>query len=245
MDTDWREGSSRLGEFCIHRQKGGAKMNWFYNTVAAVKEHGNAWGIRFDILGFVVCVVLFLVFKESLCLSLALLFFLFLMWEIDDALNRKEITELTRLLIDRNDEVINLKRELVKRDDEIAILKATTTVRKDNPIKSNRIVADKTFAIRFKWFVEEVRCSDPMSEEEADYLIAVAERLLKWQTKTVRKDSEEYKYLERLGLMPHPSANTEEHTEETPKPKQQKPKVKPVRKPKNTEAETAEDENKN
>jgi hypothetical protein len=50
-----------------------------------------------------------------------------------------------------------------------------------------------------------------MSEEEKEYLHHVAERLLKWQTKTVRKDTEEYKYLERLGLMPEPSQNTEEH----------------------------------
>ena len=219
-------------------------MSWFYNTVAAVKEHGNAWGARFDIFGIVASVVLFFVFKEPLCLSVALLFFLFLMWEIDDSLHKKKQTEFFRILADKDDEVIVLKGELVKRDDEIAILKATTTVRKDNPIKSNRIVADKTFAHRFKSFVEDVRCSDPTSEEEADYLIAVAERLLKWQTKTVRKDSEEYKYLERLGLMPHPSANTEEHTEETPKPKTQKPKAKPVRKPKNTETETAGNENK-
>ena len=163
--------------------------------------------------------------------------FLFLMWDIEDSFNKEKLAELTRLLANKCDEVIVLKAEVEKKGEEIKILKMITSVRKDNPIKSNRLVGDKTFAIRFKSFVEEVEAKDPISEEEKEYLHHVAERLLKWQTKTVKKDSEEYKYLERLGLMPEPSPNTDEH----PMPEPQEPKAKKrsatKNKPKTTEYE--------
>lgn len=186
-------------------------MNWLYNTVAAVKTHGNAWSARFNIFGIVACVSLFILFNDTLCLISSLIFFLILIWDVDDSLNKAKRAELVRLLANKSDEVILLKAELVKRDEEVEIYKKTSGNHKDNPIKSNRLVSDKTFAVRFRSFVEEVRVLDPMSEEEKEYLHHVAERLLKWQTKTVRKDTEEYKYLERLGLMPEPSQNTEEH----------------------------------
>ena len=186
-------------------------MNWFYNTLAAVKTHGNAWSARFSIFGIVACVSLFILFNDTLCLISSLIFFLILIWDVDDSLNKAKRAELVRLLANKSDEVILLKAELAKKDEEIEIYKKTATNHKDNPIKSNRLVSDKTFALRFRSFVEEVRVNDPMSEEEKEYLHHVAERLLKWQTKTVRKDTEEYKYLERLGLMPEPSQNTEEH----------------------------------
>lgn len=218
-------------------------MNWFYNTVAAVKNHGNAWSARINIFGFVATIVLFFIFKDGLCLCAALGFLLFLMWDFNDSLNKELRAELTRLLTDKCDEVVTLKGELVKKDDEIEILKATTSVRKDNPIKSNRIVSDKTFALRLRNFAESTQVNDPAGADELEYFKNIAERLLKWQTKTVRKDSEEYKYLERLGLMPQPSANAEEHTEEVAKPKPQKPKAKAVRKPKNTETEKTGNEN--
>ena len=211
-------------------------MNWLYNTVAAVKTHGNAWSARFNIFGIVACVSLFILFNDTLCLISSLIFFLILIWDVDDSLNKAKRAELVRLLANKSDEVILLKAELVKRDEEIEIYKKTATNHKDNPIKSNRLVSDKTFAVRFRSFVEEVRVNDPMSEEEKEYLHHVAERLLKWQTKTVRKDTEEYKYLERLGLMPEPSQNTEEH----PMPEAKK---RPV--PKKKKTKTNENENKN
>lgn len=212
-------------------------MNWFYNAAAAVKRHGHAWSARFNIFGIVAFVALFVLFKDGLFLISSLMFFLFLMWDIDDSFNKDKRAELTRLLANKCDEVIVLKAEVEKKGEEIKILKMITSVRKDNPIKSNRLVGDKTFAIRFKSFVEEVEAKDPISEEEKEYLHHVAERLLKWQTKTVKKDSEEYKYLERLGLMPEPSPNTDEHP--MPEPQESKAKKRPAakNKPKTTEYE--------
>lgn len=68
-----------------------------------------------------------------------------------------------------------------------------------NPIIDNRVVNDTTFAVRFKNFIERVNVCDQPSEEEKDYLLMVAKRLLKYQTETAT-DEEEVNYLKRLGL---------------------------------------------
>lgn len=70
----------------------------------------------------------------------------------------------------------------------------------DNPIKDNRIINSKTFAIRFKSFIEEVRVNDPCSEEEKEYLLNIANQLLNYQIQTVT-DKEEINYLKRLKLL--------------------------------------------
>lgn len=68
-----------------------------------------------------------------------------------------------------------------------------------NPIKDNRIVNDTTFAIRLKSFIDKVDVCDCMGEEEKDYLLMVAERLVKYQVETAT-DEGEVNYLKRLGL---------------------------------------------
>lgn len=70
----------------------------------------------------------------------------------------------------------------------------------NNPIKDNRIVSSKTFAIRLKSFIEEVRVNDPCSEEEKEYLLNVANNLLNYQIQTAT-DEEEINYLKRLKLL--------------------------------------------
>lgn len=70
----------------------------------------------------------------------------------------------------------------------------------NNPIKNNRIVSSKTFAIRLKSFVEDVKVNDPCSEEEKEYLLNVSNQLLKYQIQTAT-DEEEINYLKRLNLL--------------------------------------------
>lgn len=70
----------------------------------------------------------------------------------------------------------------------------------NNPIKNNRIVSSKTFAIRLKSFVENVEVNDPCSEEEKEYLLNVSNQLLKYQIQTAT-DEEEINYLKRLNLL--------------------------------------------
>ena len=69
-----------------------------------------------------------------------------------------------------------------------------------SPIKDNRIVSNETFAIRFRNFIKDVNVNDPCSEEEKEYLLRVAEDLLKYQIQTATKDSE-IEYLKRLQLL--------------------------------------------
>lgn len=69
-----------------------------------------------------------------------------------------------------------------------------------NPIKNNRIISDKTFAIRFRDFIKDVEVNDPCSNDEKEYLLNVAERLLNYQLDTVT-DENEIDYLKRLNLL--------------------------------------------
>ena len=64
----------------------------------------------------------------------------------------------------------------------------------ENPIKDNRIVSDTTFALRLKNFIEKINVCDCASEEEKDYLLMVADRLLRFQIGTAT-DSKELAYL--------------------------------------------------
>lgn len=68
------------------------------------------------------------------------------------------------------------------------------------PIIDNRIVKDKTFAIRLLNFIKDVKVNDCVSEEEQQYLIYVAEKLLQYQIETV-KDEDEIMYLKNNNLM--------------------------------------------
>lgn len=68
-----------------------------------------------------------------------------------------------------------------------------------NPIKDNRIVDSKTFAIRFRNFIKDVHVNDACSEEEKEYLLEIANQLLEYQIKTATDESE-INYLKRLNL---------------------------------------------
>lgn len=69
-----------------------------------------------------------------------------------------------------------------------------------NPIKNNRIVSNKTFAIRFRDFIKNTKVNDPCSEEEKEYLLNVANQLLEYQIQTVTDESE-INYLKKLNLL--------------------------------------------
>ena len=73
-----------------------------------------------------------------------------------------------------------------------------------NPIKDNRIVDSKTFAVRFKqfldWIPKEFYMSGPHILEEYEYMQMIADQLLKYQIQTVTKDTE-IDYLKRLNLL--------------------------------------------
>jgi len=73
-----------------------------------------------------------------------------------------------------------------------------------NPIIDNRIVDSKTFAVRFKqfldWIPKEFYMSGPHILEEYEYMQIVADQLLKYQIQTATS-KEEIDYLKRLELI--------------------------------------------
>lgn len=66
----------------------------------------------------------------------------------------------------------------------------------DNPIKDNRIVKDKTFALRLLSFALETNCADACSEDEKESMISYSTSLLKYQIETAT-EIHETTYLER------------------------------------------------
>ena len=70
----------------------------------------------------------------------------------------------------------------------------------ENPIKDNRLVNDQTFAIRLKSFIDNVQVCDLPGEEEKEYLLQVADKLIDYQCVTVSDDIER-EYLKRLNLI--------------------------------------------
>ena len=67
----------------------------------------------------------------------------------------------------------------------------------NNPIKNNRIVNDKTFAIRLIEFIKNTQINDAASDEEKRYLLDIAQSLLDYQIETAT-DEYELKYLKNI-----------------------------------------------
>ena len=70
----------------------------------------------------------------------------------------------------------------------------------ENPIKENRYVHDITFATRLKNFINHVGykygACDFLIDEEWEYLLSVATKLVNWQRENMNK--EDTKYFENL-----------------------------------------------
>ena len=66
----------------------------------------------------------------------------------------------------------------------------------ENPIKDNRIVKDKTFALRLLSFALDTQCGDACSEDEKESMISYSTSLLRYQIETAT-DQSEIDYLER------------------------------------------------
>ena len=66
----------------------------------------------------------------------------------------------------------------------------------ENPIKDNRIVKDKTFALRLLGFALDTDCNDACGEDEKDSMVSYSTSLLKYQIDTAT-EQDEIDYLER------------------------------------------------
>lgn len=65
-----------------------------------------------------------------------------------------------------------------------------------NPIIDNRIVTDKTFALRLLNFATDTTVADACSEDERESMISYSSRLLEYQIETAT-DKYELDYLKR------------------------------------------------
>lgn len=114
-------------------------------------------------------------------------------WDVKTYLDSfKEMTEeeqsVHNKLIDYFYSMVKTEKENKGEDEEEVI---------ENPIIENRIVNDRTFATRLLHFLERTTVNDMASEEEQDYLIYVAKKLLAYQKATIYEQSER-KYFENL-----------------------------------------------
>jgi len=66
----------------------------------------------------------------------------------------------------------------------------------ENPIIDNRIVKDKTFALRLLGFALDTNCADACGEDEKESMISYSTSLLKYQIETAT-EIHEITYLER------------------------------------------------
>lgn len=69
----------------------------------------------------------------------------------------------------------------------------------ENPIVDNRIVNDYTFALRLKCFISNVEVNDLPSEEEKEYLLHIANKLIRYQKLTAMTKSEK-EYLKQNNI---------------------------------------------
>ena len=95
-------------------------------------------------------------------------------------LNKKTTDSLMELLILRGDNMSLYALKLIESFENT----------EKNPIKDNRIVKDKTFAIRLLGFALDIQCSDPCSEDEKESMVSYATTLLKYQIETATEIDE-------------------------------------------------------
>lgn len=62
----------------------------------------------------------------------------------------------------------------------------------NNPIKDNRIVSDITFATRFRSFLDGIEPCDACADEELEYLLGVADKLVAYQRATCPEEEKWY-----------------------------------------------------
>ena len=178
-------------------------MNWLKRTAALLRKYRRMWSVISSLAFSALCVTASFFFKESgVLLHMGSIWFMTLvLWEISEVKLLEQKDEAAEKLADKTDENILLSGKVNQLEDEVRVYKALSRGKKENPIRSNRVVSDKTFAIRLRSFVEKTNVCDAAGEEEQQYILKTAERLLNWQIKTVRRDTAEYEYLCRLNLI--------------------------------------------
>ncbi len=195
----WRKMNPRRVE------KGGKAMRYIKREIALLKRYGKLPVIILDIAITIVAAVTFALTLKPILLYTSSLFLVITIWEIDSVHHTVRADIYKALYENKCKESDDLEEMMKVLKDKLSSYETVQNSKKENPIKSNRIVSDRTFAVRLRNFISDIQVCDAISEEEKSYLLGVAERLIKWQAKTVRKTTDEYAYLVRLGICKNPS----------------------------------------
>ena len=180
-------------------------MRYIKREIALLKRYGKLPGIILDIAITIVAAVTFALTLKPILLYTSSLFLVITIWEIDSVHHTVRADIYKALYENKCKESDDLEEMMKVLKDKLSSYETVQNSKKENPIKSNRIVSDRTFAVRLRNFISDIQVCDAISEEEKSYLLGVAERLIKWQAKTVRKTTDEYAYLVRLGICKNPS----------------------------------------
>ena len=180
-------------------------MRYIKREISLLKRYGKLPGIILDIAITIVAAVTFALTLKPILLYTSSLFLVITIWEIDSVHHTVRADIYKALYENKCKESDDLEEMTKVLKDKLSSYETMQNSKKENPIKSNRIVSDRTFAVRLRNFISDVEVCDAISEEEKSYLLGVAERLIKWQAKTVRKTTDEYAYLVRLGICKNPS----------------------------------------
>ena len=180
-------------------------MRYIKRKIALLKRYGKLPWIILDIAIAIVAAVAFALTLKPILLYTSGLFLVITIWEIDSVHHTVRADIYKALYENKCKESDGLEEMMKVLKDKLTSYETVQNSKKENPIKSNRIVSDRTFAVRLRNFISDIQVCDAISEEEKSYLLGVAERLVKWQAKTVRKTTDEYAYLVRLGICKNPS----------------------------------------
>lgn len=180
-------------------------MRYIKRKIALLKRYGKLPWIILDIAITIVAAVTFALTLKPILLYISGLFLVITIWEIDSVHHTVRADIYKALYENKCKESDDLEGLMKVLKDKLSSYETVQNSKKENPIKSNRIVSDRTFAVRLRNFISDIQVCDAISEEEKTYLLGVAERLIKWQAKTVRKTTDEYAYLVRLGICKNPS----------------------------------------
>ena len=180
-------------------------MRYIKRKIALLKRYGKLPWIILDIAITIVAAVTFALTLKPILLYISGLFLVITIWEIDSVHHTVRADIYKVLYENKCKESDDLEEMMKVLKDKLTSYETVQNSKKENPIKSNRIVSDRTFAVRLRNFISDIQVCDAISEEEKSYLLGVAERLIKWQAKTVRKTTDEYAYLVRLGICKNPS----------------------------------------
>ena len=119
-------------------------MNWFYNTVALLKEYGRFNWAAWNLIALLVASVYGAFAQETIAICGAFILLTVLIWEISDVYLFHERDSYKQQLADKEDENVLLHGGIAKLKEEVESLKASAEARKNHIPKKRPPFKKKT-----------------------------------------------------------------------------------------------------